>query len=203
MADRRRKPAAPQPPALETAPPAEDDDALWARVTRDVTPLPHREDRIDHPATTTPPTASAPGKAATPRNYAAAPLPLPAAPAPVRALSHGDAPGLDRRTQTRMRRGKMAVEGRLDLHGMFQAEAHRALIGFITRAYGQGKRCVLVITGKGTKETGEIGVLRRAVPGWLNQPPLKDLIHAFDHAARHHGGAGALYILLKRNKGPQ
>jgi len=60
---------------------------------------------------------------------------------------------------------------------------------------------VLVITGKGTRDTGEIGVLRQAVPGWLNAPPLKGLIHAFDYAARPHGGAGALYILLKRNKG--
>ena len=84
---------------------------------------------------------------------------------------------------------------------MTQTEAHRELIGFLTRAYGQGKRCVLVITGKGTRESGEIGVLRRAVPGWLNAPPLKGLIHAFDHAARSHGGEGALYILLKRNKG--
>jgi DNA-nicking Smr family endonuclease len=195
MAERGHKGRASAPPN-----PGEDGDALWARVTRDVTPLTVREDRIDHPV----PDITAPKKqkAAGPaRSYAQTMTALPDTPAPARELTHGAAPGLDRRTQTNMRRGKMAVEGRIDLHGMTQTEAHRELIGFVTRAYGQGKRCVLVITGKGTRETGEIGVLRRAVPGWLNAPPLKSLVHAFDHAARQHGGEGALYILLKRNKG--
>lgn len=180
---------------------APEDDALWAMVTRDVKPLPVREARIDHPVPD--PAALPPKTKPAPRSYRTTPLPEPAAmtPAAARELRHGAAPGLDRRTQTNMRRGKMAVEGRLDLHGMTQAVAHDELIGFITRAYGQGKRCVLVITGKGTRDTGEIGVLRQAVPGWLNAPPLKGLIHAFDHAARPHGGQGALYILLKRNKG--
>jgi DNA-nicking Smr family endonuclease len=180
---------------------ASEDDALWAQVTRDVKPLPVREARIDHPVPG--PDAAPPPKARpAPRSYrtTALPEPPPIA-AAARELRHGAAPGLDRRTQTNMRRGKMAVEGRLDLHGMTQSVAHGELVGFLTRAYGQGKRCVLVITGKGTRDTGEIGVLRQAVPGWLNAPPLKELIHAFDHAARPHGGAGALYILLKRNKG--
>lgn len=202
MADKRPK----DPGASATAAAApEDDAALWARITRDVTPLARREARIDHPVPD--PVAGPPAKAkpAGPkRSYVQTMLdaaPQPDTPAAARELSHGAAPGLDRRTQTNMRRGKVAVEGRIDLHGMTQTEAHRELIGFLTRAYGQGKRCVLVITGKGTRESGEIGVLRRAVPGWLNAPPLKGLIHAFDHAARSHGGEGALYILLKRNKG--
>ncbi|MEQ9556020.1 MAG: Smr/MutS family protein [Rhodospirillales bacterium] len=182
---------------------APEDDALWAMVTRDVKPLPVREARIDHPVPD--PAALPPTAKPAPRSYRTTPLPEPTSmtPAAARELSHGAAPGLDRRTQTNMRRGKVPVEGRLDLHGMTQTEAHRELIGFVTRAYGQGKRCVLVITGKGTRDTGEIGVLRQAVPGWLNAPPLKGLIHAFDHAARPHGGQGALYILLKRNKGAQ
>ena len=191
MADKRAK--GPQTPP--------EDDALWALVTRDVKPLPVREARIDHPD---PDPAAPPAKASLPpRSYrtTSLPEPPPLTPAAARELRHGAAPGLDRRTQTNMRRGKMAVEARLDLHGMTQSIAHQELIGFITRAYGQGKRCVLVITGKGTRDTGEIGVLRQAVPGWLNAPPLKGLIHAFDYAARPHGGAGALYILLKRNKG--
>ena len=196
MADRRSKDA---PPAGRS-PADEDGDALWAHVTRDVKPLLAREERIDHPVPD--PAAAAEKPTARRRSHAVTPPPPgPAAPPPGRALSHGAAPGLDRRTQTNMRRGKMAVEARLDLHGMTQSEAHSELIGFITRAYGRGLRCVLVITGKGTRDTGEIGVLRQAVPGWLNAPPLQGLIHAFDHAARHHGGAGALYILLKRNKG--
>ncbi|PIW26040.1 MAG: hypothetical protein COW30_17095 [Rhodospirillales bacterium CG15_BIG_FIL_POST_REV_8_21_14_020_66_15] len=191
MADRRPK----------DTHPAEDGDALWARVTRDVKPLAVRADRIDPPVPPPAPEKPTPVKPKSRRRAAApSPPPAPAPPAAARDLSHGAAPGLDRRTQTNMRRGRLAVEARLDLHGMTQAEAHGELIAFLTRAYGRGLRCVLVITGKGTRDTGEVGVLRRAVPGWLNAPPLKDLIHAFDHAARAHGGEGALYILLKRNK---
>ena len=198
MADRRPK----APAGARSG--GEDGDALWARVMRDVTPLSNRPARVDHPVPEDTPPAKAAKK--TPARPRVLPTPLPDAATtpprtPARDLSHGAAPGLDRRTQTNMRRGKVPVEARLDLHGMTQTEAHRELIGFITRAYGRGLRCVLVITGKGLRETGEVGVLRRAVPGWLNAPPIKGLIHAFDHAARHHGGEGALYILLKRNRG--
>lgn len=198
MSDRPAKKRASKPPQ------AEDGDALWAHVTQDVTPMAKREGRIDHPVPPpTDPAVTETARARPARRIMPSPDPvsMPATPSQAKELTHGDAPGLDRRTQTRMRRGKMAVEGRIDLHGMTQTEAHRELIGFLTRAYGQGKRCVLVITGKGTRETGEIGVLRQAVPGWLNAPPLKGLVHAFDHAARQHGGVGAIYVLLKRNKG--
>lgn len=81
---------------------------------------------------------------------------------------------------------------------MTQREAHAALLRFIETAYHGGRRSVLVITGKGLQADGRIGVLRTAVPRWLNEAPLLQMIKAFDHAAPKDGGEGALYILLRK-----
>ena len=118
-------------------------------------------------------------------------------------LRHGDTPGLDKRSAQRMKRGKMPIEARLDLHGHRQDEAHRALHGFLAGAANAGKRCVLVITGKGLKlddNERQIGVLREMVPRWLNQEPNRSRILSFSHATPSDGGTGALYVLLKRKR---
>ena len=112
-------------------------------------------------------------------------------------LSHGEAPGLDRRMQTKMRRGQVDIEARIDLHGMTQAQAHRELGGFLFDQQAIGRRSVLVITGKGA---GGEGVLREAVPRWLNEGDNRRMVRAFSHAAPKDGGEGALYVLLKRLK---
>ena len=91
----------------------------------------------------------------------------------------------------------MAIDQRLDLHGMTQDSAHAALSTTIGRAFDTGRRCLLVITGKGH---GGEGVLRRQVPRWLNQPPLRERILSFAAARPQHGGDGALYILIKRRR---
>ena len=133
-----------------------------------------------------------------------APPPLPPlrpAPPPPRvlpALGHGATPGLDKRSAERMKRGEMEIDGRLDLHGMTQDTAHAALLGFVTRAYDAGRRCLLVITGKGNREG--TGVLRANVPRWLNQSPCRERILGFSHARPQHGGEGALYVLIKRHR---
>ena len=109
----------------------------------------------------------------------------------------------------RLRRGKLAPEATIDLHGLRREEAHQALAAFLGRAQAAGKRCVLVITGKGTdrsagrpREMGEeTGVLKRQVPRWLNEAPNRGRIIAFVEARPQHGGAGALYVLLKRQRG--
>ena len=91
------------------------------------------------------------------------------------------------------------IEARLDLHGMTQAEAHRALAGFIRTARGGGKRCVLVITGRGApRDHGGAGVLREAVPRWLAEPGLRPHLLAIATAQPQDGGAGALYVMLRR-----
>ena len=118
----------------------------------------------------------------------------------------GRAPGLDRGTSTKMAKGQFKIQGRLDLHGMTQQKAHVALTDFIQGAYREKKRNLLVITGKGKRreradsdfyETAE-GVLKRSVPGWMAEPPLRSLVLAFSTAKKAHGGTGALYVLLRR-----
>jgi len=114
-------------------------------------------------------------------------------------LAPDASPGLDRRTAERLRRGLLPIEARLDLHGMTQEEAHRALNAFLARAVEAEKRSVLVITGKGGRTSGD-GVLRAAVPRWLNEAPNRTRLLAFTPAQPKHGGAGALYLLLRRQR---
>lgn len=104
---------------------------------------------------------------------------------------------VDRRTFERLKRGRIAVERRLDLHGRSQAEAHAALDRFITRSAANGLRCLLIVTGKGSDGQG---VLRQMVPRWLNEPENREKIITFCAAQPRDGGAGALYVLLKRRR---
>jgi DNA-nicking Smr family endonuclease len=110
---------------------------------------------------------------------------------------------MDARAYTRMRKGRIAPESRIDLHGMTVAEAHSALIGFISRSHAAGLRLVLVITGKG-KLGGDSdwgrprGVLRNQVPHWLRLPPLGPRILQVAEAHASHGGDGALYVYLRK-----
>ena len=115
-------------------------------------------------------------------------------------LTYGSAPGLDKRTRLRLRRGQVNIEARLDLHGMNRSTAHAALCRFLEQAYMAGTKIVLVVTGKGLRQGGEIGVLRRAVPTWLNEESIRPWVHAFDHAAPRDGGEGALYIVMRRRR---
>ncbi len=91
------------------------------------------------------------------------------------------------------------VEARLDLHGMTEAEAHAAVRHFVITCQAQGLRQLLIITGKGR---GGDGVLRRAVPRWLEDPSLRSAVLGYAEAGRRHGGAGALYVQLRRRKRP-
>lgn len=116
-------------------------------------------------------------------------------------LVNGRASGIDKRTLARLRRGLIAPEVRLDLHNLRQDEAHRLLTSVLATSQAAGGRCVLVITGKGYGAEGAVGVLKGMVPRWLVEPPNRLRVLAFCHAARHHGGEGALYVLLRRSRG--
>ena len=111
---------------------------------------------------------------------------------------------MDKKAFTRMKRGKMLPEAKLDLHGMTQEQAHPALVGFIIRSHGSGKRLVLVVTGKGKTKTddGPIpvrrGVLKHHVPQWLAMPPIGPLVLQVAEAHISHGGSGAYYVYLRR-----
>lgn len=110
-------------------------------------------------------------------------------------------PGIDRRTAERLRKGEIAIEGRLDLHGMVQNDAHAALDRFVRQAWRDGKRMLLVITGKGSLSKGG-GVLRRHVPRWLAEGEHAPRVLRIEPAQPRHGGSGAFYLLLRRQRGP-
>ncbi|MBC6416635.1 MAG: Smr/MutS family protein [Rhodospirillales bacterium] len=183
--------------------PSAEDLALWRKVARTVTPL---KDRPNLPP---------PAKAALPAKpqAGAAPAARPPLRKPVSAqalspqaldaqtlggpLQAGCLAGIDRRTSDRFRRGRMEIDATLDLHGMTQERAQAALRRFLHQAAGRNQRCLLVITGKGRAESG---VLRRAVPLWLNDADLRPIVLAISPAQPNHGGQGALYVLLRRRR---
>jgi DNA-nicking Smr family endonuclease len=179
-----------------------EDAGLWRQVAQGIKPLPGKTVRApEPPATAKPP----PPRAAPAARDTAQPRAVPRLP----ELEPGHAAGLDRRTAERLRRGQLPIDGRLDLHGRTQDEAHRALCGFIESAHDAGQRCLLIITGKGgraktddpyERNRAALGVLRTAVPNWLNQPSLRPLILGFAGAQPRHGGGGAFYVLLKRKR---
>jgi DNA-nicking Smr family endonuclease len=161
-----------------------DDTDLWRRAMRDVAPMPGRPPQPPPPPVprSDPPPPPSSAIPPPPRRHAALP-----------PLAHSA--GVDRSTAERLKRGRMAIEARLDLHGMTQAEAHRALAAFVYRARAGGRRCVLVITGRGLAGGG---VLRSAVPRWLDEPELRRHILTLAPAQPCDGGSGAIYVLIRR-----
>lgn len=116
-------------------------------------------------------------------------------------------PQLDGNTDRRLKRGQIPIEGRLDLHGFNQEQAHGMLRQFVQSAYAQNKRCLLVITGKGGGRIGRLfggdssgGVLKQKLPQWISDYPLKDIVLKAVHAAPKDGGSGAFYLYLKRKR---
>ncbi len=176
---------------------------LWRRTMADVHPLRRKRRREAETADVPEAAPIVPAPEAKPRSVAAArpaallPRPQPAPLPP--DLAPGDSPGVDRRTATRLRRGKLEVEARLDLHGHGRESAHRALNAFIQSSAVAGRRCVLVVTGKGSRDGG-IGVIRAAVPQWLNLAPLREHILSYNAARPQDGGEGAIYVLLRRKR---
>jgi DNA-nicking Smr family endonuclease len=163
----------------------EEDIAVWAEVARSVHRRPGAAAPLEPPSA--PPLAATPAAPRTP------------APAPPRAGPPPLAP-IERKLMRDLARGRGAIDARLDLHGLTQAEAHEALRGFLIGAQARGDRLAIVVTGKGRASSwmDEPGVLRRLAPHWLRAPELRAIVLGFEEAARHHGGAGALYVRLRR-----
>jgi DNA-nicking Smr family endonuclease len=167
------------------APKPSTEQALWQRATRDVKRLAARSE---------PPPAPPPKPTVKKTDDTFVPLqPAPTLP----PLTLDRFAGIDRANAERLKRGRHAVEARLDLHGMTQAEAHRALGAFIRASRADGKRCVLVITGRGSVGAG---VLKSAVPRWLDEPELRPHLLAIATAQPRDGGNGALYVMLRRTR---
>ena len=211
--DRDRGPDREEAPKISEA-----DRALWRKVTQDAKPLEKRDGAAAEPpappsrtseaqpSEAQAPEAQAPEASRSSPRRAAAPRPAAAGGSRTTGpdLEPGRAAGLDRRNLERLRRGKLPVEATIDLHGDTQAVAHRRLEAFLARAQAGGRRCVLVITGKGRLGRGEggqePGVIRANLPRWLNEAPNRDRVLAFAQAQPAHGGAGAFYVLLKRRR---
>ena len=181
--------------------PTADELTLWSRAMADTEPLPGREpppSSEPEPAPREAPsngsgpvaTAAPPGS----RHWAPRP-PVPAPVPPLLPLDPSRPAGLDRRSWLRLKRGRQQIDASLDLHGLTQAEAHGRLTRFLADAQRRGHRCVLVITGRGLYRGG---VLRQMVPRWLGEPPNRGRVLTYSPARLHHGGEGALYLLLRR-----
>jgi DNA-nicking Smr family endonuclease len=200
---------------------SEEERALWTRVAATVKPLgPRRRaanpapaiGQVTKPPNVAPETSAAPRAHTAPKASAdfdrargASPgLKIGAGfkigaglkPAPCAAAPPFSA-ALDKRSEERLKRGQRPIDARLDLHGMTQAAAQAAVIGFVARALEHGQRCLLIITGKGGKQGG---ILRAALPHWLQASAFAPAILRHVPAALHHGGEGAFYVLLKRRR---
>lgn len=123
--------------------------------------------------------------------------PQPGKPAPEKAV--------DPAIHKKVRRGRIEIDGTIDLHGMTQSQAREALYRYVTTRAARGDRTILVITGKGLKTDSdyiaamtERGILRTMLPIWLSEPGLSHLISGWSLAARGHGGEGAWYVRLRR-----
>jgi DNA-nicking Smr family endonuclease len=184
----------------ETPPPrkrlrrlSDEEIALWTEVARSVArrrgatlPTPSNSARPTRPPAPPPAAIAEP-----PPDRPAKPSTPPLAP-------------IERRLKRDLTRGRAAIDGALDLHGLTQAEAHQALRGFLRHSQARGARVVIIVTGKGgaLDEVGqwpnERGVLKRLTPLWLREPDLRSVVLGFEEAGRAHGGSGALYVRLRR-----
>ena len=171
---------------------SDEEIALWTEIARSVSrrrgaslPIPSRPIASNPAAPASP--AAVPDTAAKPEKPRTPPL------API-----------ERRLKRELARGRGAVDGALDLHGMNQAEAHQALRGFLRHSQARGAKLVIVVTGKGGPLDApafpgqERGVLKRLAPHWLREADLRGIVLGFEEAGRAHGGSGALYVRLRR-----
>ena len=206
---------------------SDEDRALWDKVARSVSPLKSRS-ALEHmsnlmgqwPADTSderaqkqappqnPPDGAAetnkqarPQKAGQPGDRRRTTRPMPQATPPQDRTTLNLAPKhvqpIDRKTRNKLAKGRLPIEARIDLHGMTQDQAHRQLLRFLVDARRSGLRHVLIITGKGGRD-GQPGILRLAVPSWLEQPSFRAHVSATEQAHIGHGGEGALYVKLRR-----
>lgn len=177
-----------------------EDRILWSKVAKSTRPLPERAGDIsafdeflaeEH--------AAEEARQEKTKDVASASAPQPPAATPQKKPSGAHHP-LERPVKRKIAKGRLPLEGRIDLHGLIQSEAHVMLLDFLIRAHERGLRHVLVITGKGSS-MGSEGALKRAVPLWFSKPEFRYLISSYEAAAQHHGGEGALYIRLSRPHG--
>lgn len=210
-----------RPPRSQQRPLTREDEALWKSVARTLEPV-QKKSRIHTRAEPAPGLEDRPEVQISPAfadkvtsaASAAPPRPLEAGQRSAsRPQVHKPPPlaDFDRRQVRRIAAGRIAIEARLDLHGMRASEAHAALRAFVLGCYARGKRNLLVITGKGGEadradlpftlsDRSERGVLKRSVPSWLAEPELRAVVVSYTQAHARHGGEGALYVQLRSQR---
>ncbi|MEM7643396.1 MAG: Smr/MutS family protein [Pseudomonadota bacterium] len=186
-----------------------EDREVWARYSRTTEPLDHRprapdpHQPVDDSFPTRPIAPIRPfslGDKAKPHGLSHSLAPS------IREEVAGHPLRMDAKAHKRMRSGKLRPEGKLDLHGMTLDRAHPALIRFVLDGHAQGKRLLLIVTGKGKSKPSvgpmpnRLGVLKHQVPQWLRMPPLSNVVLQIDEAHRSHGGSGAYYVYLRRTR---
>jgi len=190
---------------------APDEADLWSRLASSVDKVkakprvtPHAEDGAPKPTPRARAVTEEPPKsrAVAPPGKAPIPAVTPSRQAPLAEF--------DRRAARQVASGKLAIDARLDLHGVRQREARIELNAFLRACQAQGSKTVLIITGKGEDASShrdhmagalgepQRGVLRRLVPQWLGEPELRSIVLSFTAAGVRHGGSGALYVQLRR-----
>lgn len=175
-----------------------EDKALWDHVTKDIAPLHYNETKETIPLKSPQKTK----KLSRPdiKDH------RPATTTQTKSQEYKENPQTDRRTSQRLKQGKTTIDMRLDLHGLSQNQAYDALLRVVPDAFKNGKRCILIITGKGGNRLNHsmlnqtIGILKQKTPEWLSQPPLSQYILKIEPAKPKDGGAGAFYVLLKRQR---
>ena len=171
---------------------SEEEHSLWRRVVATVKPRRKAAPKPADANVSAPKSVSLPAKAASQ-------VPAPSSakrqePKPAKlTISKAAAPLADRGGEKRIRRGKLEIDGSIDLHGHTQETGRTALMRFLQAAYARGDRTLIVITGAG--RAGQ-GVLKQRLPDWLGE--LKPIVAGYAQAHRQHGGAGAFYVFLKR-----
>lgn len=178
---------------------ADEDNDLWAVMTQDVKPL-HPQKPVKKPSA--PPSSDKKKPKNEKKDTKKVKDPIPR----TRAVPEKSRE-LDKNTKDKLVRGKLKLEGKIDLHGLRQEEAFQALATFMQNAYDRKRRMVLVITGKGALSVNPEhwmedvrGVLRQKFPTWMQQAPFKEIVLQYHQARPKDGGEGAFYVYLRKKK---
>jgi DNA-nicking Smr family endonuclease len=168
---------------------SEQERQLWEHVARSVKPFSDRKQIFTIPEADKPIFNAV-------EPYSSSDLPIKPAPKPHPIPQQG----FDQATLKTIKKGKRAIDARLDLHGLTQDRAYQTLAQFVQRSFSKGARLALVITGKGSSKEGQgSGILRRMVPLWLQMSAFSPYIVRYEEAQPRHGGAGALYLHMRKN----
>jgi DNA-nicking Smr family endonuclease len=198
------KPRPPPPPKADPPRPRHDgalsEDELWTMAVDGAAPLADRSHRIkpDRQPLSIAPQRLDPDLEAYDELRALVTGEVPFDIADTDEFIEGHARGLDGNVVRKLRRGEFSVQADLDLHGLFKDDAKSELEAFLVKSRQQGKRCVLVVTGRGLHSKDQVPVLKDALKRWMTLERFARHVLAFSTARPHDGGSGAVYVLLRR-----